>query len=431
MPTIAERTEEIRRVQNQTFQQSLNEALAAELRRNVVQTVQTVLETALVEELKQDLSAFETAPPRRSGYYGRVVDTQYGRIEALRVPKLRERNRERQWHILSRYQRGLQGYLDWVCYLYVLGLSLRDLQVLLYWQLGQVLSRNAVNQVTLRVHERMTAACQARIEATPSVLMVDGVWVTIQSATEAIKIDRAGHQRPVRQAEDRVILAVMAVWPDGSHELLHYEIVQQESTDTWQQLIEHLIARGLDPEAVHIVVSDGTKGLLAALAKTLPQAQQQRCITHKVRGLEDYLEYRQLPTSDEQGRPLDRPTAKRQRKSALFNDAYDIDEAPTYEAAQARRQAFVEKWQDLEPKAIRNFQRGIERTLTFYQLDDTWHRSMRTTNALERFFRDFRAKADEIGAFPNEQSCLTLFFLVKQLEHAKHNRSPLANKSGH
>ncbi|NEQ47725.1 MAG: hypothetical protein F6K00_31005 [Leptolyngbya sp. SIOISBB] len=196
MPTIAERTEEIRRVQNQTFQQSLNEALAAELRRNVVQTVQTVLETALVEELKQDLSAFETAPPRRSGYYGRVVDTQYGRIEALRVPKLRERNRERQWHILSRYQRGLQGDLDWVCYLYVLGLSLRDLQVLLSWQLGQVLSRNAVNQVTLRVHERMTAACQARIEATPSVLMVDGVWVTIQSATEAIKNRPGGSSAP-------------------------------------------------------------------------------------------------------------------------------------------------------------------------------------------------------------------------------------------
>ncbi|MGB7414095.1 MAG: hypothetical protein WA902_07790 [Thermosynechococcaceae cyanobacterium] len=31
-------------------------------------------------------------------------------------------------------------------------------------------------------------------------------------------------------------------------------------------------------------------------------------------------------------------------------------------------------------------------------------------------------KADEIGAFPNEESCLTLFFLVLQRDHAKHNR---------
>jgi transposase-like protein len=110
-----------------------------------------VLESALAEEVKLALADFGETRPRCSGYYSRVVDTQYGRIEALRVPKLRARNREREWQILDRYQRGLQGFLDWVCYLYVLGLSLRDLQVLLYWQLGQVLSRNAVDQITLRV----------------------------------------------------------------------------------------------------------------------------------------------------------------------------------------------------------------------------------------------------------------------------------------
>jgi len=49
--------------------------------------------------------------------------------------------------------------------------------------------------------------------------------------------------------------------------------------------------------------------------------------------------------------------------------------------------------------------------------------------SLERFFREFRAKADEIGAFPNEQSCLALFFLVTQLDHAKHDRPSVANKS--
>ncbi|RLT41271.1 MAG: transposase, partial [Chloroflexi bacterium] len=45
------------------------------------------------------------------------------------------------------------------------------------------------------------------------------------------------------------------------------------------------------------------------------------------------------------------------------------------------------------------------------------------------FFREFRTKSDEIGAFPNENSCLTLFFLVLQREHAKHHRLPVANTS--
>lgn len=35
---------------------------------------------------------------------------------------------------------------------------------------------------------------------------------------------------------------------------------------------------------------------------------------------------------------------------------------------------------------------------------------------------EFRAKADEIGSFPNETSCLAIFHLVMVRDHAKHNR---------
>ena len=63
---------------------------------------------------------------------------------------------------------------------------------------------------------------------------------------------------------------------------------------------------------------------------------------------------------------------------------------------------------------------GIERTFTFYQFDARLHIRIRTTNLLERFFREFRAKADEIGAFPNATSCLTVFALVVERDHAKH-----------
>ncbi len=54
-------------------------------------------------------------------------------IPELRVPKLRSDNRAREWQILKRYQRGLQSLLDMTLSLYVLGLSLRDLQEALYY----------------------------------------------------------------------------------------------------------------------------------------------------------------------------------------------------------------------------------------------------------------------------------------------------------
>jgi transposase-like protein len=407
----------------------MNAAVEQQVRNDVVMTVQTTLEAALVAEVESHLASLAGKKPRRSGYYARVVDTQYGRVAALQVPKLRFGNPARSWQILTRYQRSVQGLLDYAGYLYVMGLSLRDLQEALYFLVDKVLSRSAVNQVTVQVERQMHSYRQAALSQTPALLVVDGVWVEIQYALDEVKVDRAGHQRQVRQAQERVILAAMAIWPDGSQQLLHYTVCRSEDADAWRQLLDQLIARGLDPEAVALVVSDGAKGLLEAMHQRLPKASQQRCITHKVRGMEPYLSYAQLPDQDAQGQVLSVAQAKHLRLFQIQQAAYAIYDAPSAEEAHIRLQAFIQSWQPLEPKAIHAFTWGIQRTFEFYRFDKALHPLIRTTNALERFFREFRNKADEIGAFPNENSCLTLFFLVLRREHAKHDRLIVANNS--
>lgn len=427
MTTIAQQSEQILRVKEASFHSEMEAALEQPLRRDVVMTVQSTLEAALVAEVESHLAGMEGEKPRRSGYYPRVVDTQYGRVEALQVPKLRFGNPARSWQILTRYQRSVQGLLDYAGYLYVLGLSLRDLQEALYFLVDNVLSRSVVNQVTLQVESQMQSYRQAPLRQSPAILLVDGVWVEIQYALDEVKVDRAGHQRQVRQAQERVILAAMAIWPDGAQQLLHYTVCRSEDADAWRQLLDELLARGLDPDAVELVVSDGAKGLLEAMHQRLPQAAQQRCITHKVRGMEPYLTYAHLPDQDAQAQAISAAQAKPLRLFQIQQDAYAIYDALNVEQAHTRLLAFIQTWQPLEPKAVHAFTWGINRTFEFYRFDKALHPLIRTTNALERFFREFRNKADEIGAFPNETSCLTLFFLVLRREHAKHNRLLVAN----
>jgi transposase-like protein len=151
--TIATRKEQIIRIKKASFHSELNEALEKRIRDRVVATVKTIIEAALIEELEADLAEWSGPKPRRSGYFLRVLDTQYGRVRELLVPKLRWGNREREWKILKRYQRALTSLLDWISYLYEMGLSLRDLQEALYFVLDDVLSRTAINRVTLQVQE--------------------------------------------------------------------------------------------------------------------------------------------------------------------------------------------------------------------------------------------------------------------------------------
>ena len=83
---------------------------------------------------------------------------------------------------------------------------------------------------------------------------------------------------------------------------------------------------------------------------------------------------------------------------------------------------FEQKCQSLEPHAVRRFLKDIELAFTFYKFNLDLHHHIRTTSHLERLFREFRTKSDEIGVFPNETSCLTVFCLVVERDHAKHDR---------
>jgi putative transposase len=145
--------------------------------------------------------------------------------------------------------------------------------------------------------------------------------------------------------------------------------------------------------------------------------------------MERYLNDDQLPTANENGKKINPAEAKRQRRFEMQSDAYPIYRSETETEAQEALRQFVSKWEEVEPKAIHACQKDIELTLTFYQFDESLHRHIRTTNRLERLFREFRTKSDEIGALPYEVSCLTVFFLVIERDHAKHNRKSVAKNS--
>jgi transposase-like protein len=253
------------------------------------------------------------------------------------------------------------------------------------------------------------------------------VWVQILAPTGQTWTDRSGHERVEMRGVERVVLAVMGVWEDGRHEILHYEATDAESSESWSAVLASLKRRGLDPDAVRMVVSDGTTGLPAALSQHLPTSQQQRCTVHKIRGLERQFCYRDLlrtdPTTQE---ALSFEQARRLRREQVTTDAHAIFDAPTQTEALERLAAFRTRWGQLEGEVVRLLTKDIALSLTFYQFDVSLHALVRSTNLLERFFREFRTKADEIGSFPNELTCLTVFHLIVVRDHAKHDRGKVA-----
>jgi transposase-like protein len=431
MSTIAQVKDQVNRIWYASFQTDLADTLAAHLRRQALAGVQAALEMALLEELEVHRQPYRQhvlpIALQRSGTYTRHVLTTHGFIPDLHVPKLRGDNRARTWQVLTRYQLSMPLLLDQALYLYTLGLSVRDLQEALYVLFGHVLSREAVNRVTRAAQSPMEAWRTQPITDTPPILIVDGVWGQVLAPTGATFLDQSGHERREMRGVDQVILTVMGVWPDGRHQIIHYQLAAAEDTAAWSDLVATLIGRGLDVATVAMVVSDGSTGLPAALATHLPGAKQQRCVVHKIRGLERGFCYRALTMIDSvTGEPLTYEAARRQRRQQLSTDAHTIFEAPSRVEADARLAVFRATWGGLKAEVVRLLTKDIDACLTFYQFDQPLHRLVRSTNLLERFFREFRTKSDEIGAFPNDRSCLVVFHLIVIRDDAKHDRGHTA-----
>ncbi len=103
-----------------------------------------------------------------------------------------------------------------------------------------------------------------------------------------------------------------------------------------------------------------------------------------------------------------------------MREAADIYAGTDIAAIKQRLADFQQKWAALEPKAVRCFLKDFDLTLNYLRVPFPHKKLIRTTNLLERFFREFRNRADEIGCFGSQAQAETLFYLVMKREKAKH-----------
>jgi transposase-like protein len=421
-------TARLERIRAECFQHSVSQALMGQLDDEVQHLVKRLVEEALVRELDEYLGfghyertgSAKPAHQHRSGHWTRALRTMWGRTE-IRVPKLRRGNKARPWQVLERYERSFGPWLDLQLHLYRLGLSQRDLQEMLHLSFGQVLSVKAIEHLTDVAQKEMEACRQARLDDTPPIILVDGVNLKVMCPTGTYCTNQRGRRREVNRREERVLLAVLGVWPAGHHRILYFEMVDRETKDNWKMFFRHLVSKGLDTSQLQLVVSDGRPGLHTAIRSVFPQTvKHQRCIFHKLKNLADNLTYNHLTLNPDLPHREALKQAKETRARAVLREAADIYTGSDIAVIKQRLADFQQKWASLEPKAVRCFLKDFDLTLNYLRVPFPHKKLTRTNNLLERFFREFRSRADEIGCFGSQAQANTLFYLVMQREKAKH-----------
>src|SRR5215472_879386 len=87
---------------------------------------------------------------------------------------------------------------------------------------------------------------------------------------------------------------------------------------------------------------------------------------------------------------------------------------PTKGQALRELAAFKGKYCERYPEAVRSLCEDEAHLLTFYAFPQAMHCHIRSTNAIESFFRDVRRRTDQIDSFTTETSCLSIVWAVMQ-----------------
>jgi len=352
-----------------------------------------LLERALEEEMVTLLGASryrrtEARRGYRNGFYERDLATQIGIVTAIRVPRARGRGGERA--VFARYQRR-QGEVDRLIRdTFLRGVSTREVGRVLQGLLGEPVSAQTVSRVARSLDEEVRRFHEVPLADDVVYLLLDGVSLRVKTA--------GGVKR-------RLVLCAYGISLGGERRLLDFRLTRSESQASWEAFLNALRERGLSGQRLKLVVTDGCPGLHTALEVAYPYVPLQRCWAHKVRNVANLL--------------------KRSQREACLEGARAIYEARTRRDAIRAFWAWSRRWRDEAPRAVACLERDLHELLAHFSCPAAHRRRVRTTNVIERCFREVRRRTRPMSCFTNDASCERIIYAVMAHLNQRWEEKPL------
>lgn len=332
----------------------------------------------------------EDRETQRNGYYQRDLETELGLVRELRVP--RTRDGEYRPQVFQRYKRRQGAVNGSIKDIFLAGISTRRVGEVLKPLIGASPSASTVSEVVKSLDREVRAFHSRELSDDYQYLYLDGLTVKLKTALGVRK---------------RLVLIAYGIREDGRKELIEYRQACSESGEEWENFVNDLYRRGLKGAKLELIITDGAPGLHEALDMVYPYTPRQRCWVHKLRNIAVKL--------------------RRQVQEECLRGAKKIYLASNRREAIELYWEWADYWRDTQYKAVKCLEKDLDELLTFFRFPED-HRSMiRTTNAIERSFREIRRRIRPMSCFTNSESCERIIYALFQYQNKKWEHAPLRN----
>ena len=353
-----------------------------------------LLENSLQEEIERQLGGvarYERSPGRsdqRNGYYRRDLVTARGTVQDLRVP--RSRHGIYQPEVFDNYQRRTGEVDEAICRMFCRGVSTREVGGVLEILTGSGVSASTVSRVAKALDGYVRQYHQRPLPDRYQYLLLDGICLRAKGADGPKKV---------------LVLTAYGITSDGHRELIDFCQAASEGEAEWTRFLESLWRRGLRGHGLRLVTTDGAPGLLAALDMVYPMVPRQRCWVHKLRNVTNKL--------------------RKANRDACLREAKQIYLAPNRRQATQRFKAWKRHWQDREPTAVACLAEDIDALLLCFDQPQNHRPTIRTTNPIERAFREVRRRTRPMSCFNNPASIDRICFAVLDHQNTNWEHDPI------
>ena len=205
--------------------------------------------------------------------------------------------------------------------------------------------------------------------------------------------------------EKKVMLCAYGIHSTGHKEILSFRMTDVEDCASWHGFLVDLKSRGLLGKKLKLITTDGNPGMLKALKEIYPFIKKQRCIAHKLRNVVVKL--------------------KRSQQKPCMRDLKPMFAASNKKEAVKIYKTWRAKWIIEAETAVKCMDKNLAECLHYFDFDKTIWKSIRTTNILERAFREVRRRTRPMNLFPNADSANRIFYGVTKNLNQSWNNNPL------
>ena len=354
------------------------------IEKGVRKFVRTMLEIYTKDEFLRYIGArpYERTQERkdyRNGSLSRSISTPFGIIEDVTIPRGRKGGFVPK--VLERFKVFKTKVAKIVVEMFTLGISTRKIKRVTKLVVGKEIEKTEASRLNQSIKAEITAWLNRPINKKFTYLFIDGIFLKIR--------------RKIISKE--AILCAVGMTESGEKEFLGFIPGGRESREAWEQFLTHLLRRGLDPRAIKLVISDGCPAMIKAINTIFPYSDHQRCLFHKMSNLRAKCPRSEWPLI----------------KAKIHKIYFALSEAE----ARATAKAFIEEYQDVFPKLVECIKKDLNSCLAYMKHPLRRWKHIRTTNIIERSFKEVKRRVKVMETFPTEESCIRILFSLLRLQN--------------